>query len=95
MMKFDQLLKELTGNVTPQQTPVQNNQTSAQPVQSVNQQQKPPVTTPTQPNKPIDGNTIVSALANNNDPKTFEALKNAKTPQDITKVLTTLLQQPK
>jgi len=27
MTKFDQLLKELTGNVTPQQTPVQNNQT--------------------------------------------------------------------
>jgi hypothetical protein len=95
MTKFDQLLKELNGNVTPQQTPVQNNQSTTQPAQPANQQQKPPVTTPAQPNKPIDGNTIINALANNNDPKTFEALKNAKTPQDITKVLTPLLQQPK
>ena len=97
MTKFDQLLKELVNNAnqTNPQTTVQNNQATAQPVQQVNQQQKPPVTTPIQPNKPVDGNVIINALANNNDPKTFDALKNAKTPQDITKVLTPLLQQTK
>ena len=94
MTKFDQLLKELVNNTnqTNPQTPVQNNQGTTQPA---NQQQKPPATTPVQPNKPVDGNAINNALANNNDPKTFDALKNAKTPQDITKVLTPLLQQTK
>jgi hypothetical protein len=97
MTKFDQLLKELVNNTnqTNPQTPVQNNQGTTQPAQQVNQQQRPPATTPVQPNKPVDGNVIINALANNNDPKTFDALKNAKTPQDITKVLTPLLQQTK
>jgi hypothetical protein len=93
MTKFDQLLKELVGNVTPQ-TP-QSNQTNTQTTTTQTNQQQKPITTPQTSNKPVDGNNIINALANNNDPKTFEALKNAKTAQDVTKVLTPLLQQTK